>query len=322
MKQKAGLLMKITSFLLAAAAVFFEPLERALYQIPRKHRDIASPAVARPDVEAGDGWFVTLEEDFHGHTLPDPWHPSPHGLRNTEYWCPQLIDASQDGSIKILAAQLTGHVCDICPAQGDFTSGIETRKMENGVSIPTFEQAFGYFEARVKLPRGPGLWSAFWIQANSEGRIGAQGKDGSEIDIYESAFYYEPAKVGNALHWDGYNAPFYRCTDHVTDTGTDQYDGWHTYGLLWSPDHYTFFADGKALWQTNAGGVSRVPSYLRLTVEIRRKETGPYGATLGAFANTRETPSVFEIDYVKVWQHKDFLDAVRAPDDFREIRQR
>jgi len=26
-----------------------------------------------------------------------------------------------------------------------------------------FEQAYGRFEARIKLPYGPGIWPAFWL---------------------------------------------------------------------------------------------------------------------------------------------------------------
>lgn len=289
---------------------------------PQKgYSSIPSPDISRPAADAafasledaranGGGWYVTMDEQFEGDSLPALWKPSPHGRRNTEYWCANMLDPGEDGRMKILAAALDDNVCDTCPAQGDFTSGIETPGL--------FEQAFGYYECRVKLPRGPGLWSAFWLQTHSMGNLGARGKDGSEIDVYESSFHYEPAKVGNCIHWDGYG-DFHGSLGYVSDFGADLYDGWHTYGLLWTPDSYTFFVDGKAIWQTDAGGVSRVPSYLRLTVEIRRSEFGPYGAKLGEFANTRENPSVFEIDYVKVYQHTDFLKSIHRPSDFFKI---
>ncbi|MCL2105833.1 MAG: glycoside hydrolase family 16 protein [Oscillospiraceae bacterium] len=293
-----------------------------LYMIPREWSGREFPDVPRPSVEeafasqeealaAGGGWFVTMDEDFDGTEIPAPWSPSPHGKRNTEYWCSNMIDASAPGIVRVLAAELHDNVCDICPAEGDFTSGIETRG--------TFEQAFGYYEARVKYPEGPGLWSAFWLQAGTMAQLGSRGKDGSEIDIYESAFYYEPTKLGNCIHWDSYNAPFYKNHGTVVDTGINLYDGWHTHGLLWTPDSYTFFVDGRAVWKTNAGDVSRVPEFLRLTVEIRRQEYGPYGAKLGEFANTKENPSVFEIDYVRVYQHTDFLNRIKSPEDFRQL---
>lgn len=270
---------------------------------------------------AGGGWYVTMDEDFAGDALPAPWVPSPHGLRNKEYWCDNMLDAGEDGKIKILAAKLDENACGVCPAAAEFASGIETRQFVGGVSVPTFEQAFGYYECRVKVPANTGMWSAFWLQSNSQGRVGARGKDGTEIDIYESAFLFtNPQVAGNALLWDGYGGRFSRVADSMADTGVNLYEGWHTYSLLWTPERYTFFVDGKATWQTNAGGVSRVPAFLRLTTEIRRGETGPYGVALGEFTNTKENPAVFEIDYVKVYQHTDFLGAVRAAGDFRALK--
>jgi len=322
------LLAGVASFLLLTGT--FSTMAYLISGRRDKPSDISFPDVQCPPVEAayasleeaqaaGGGWYATMIESFEGDELPWPWFASPHGLRNTEYWCDNLIDASEDGKVKVLAFHADDHACEICPAEGDFTSGIETRRIADGVSEQVFEQAFGYYEARVYLPKGPGLWSAFWLQTNSMGQLGNRGKDGSEIDIYESAFHFDPAKMGNCIHWDGY-ARFYDHYGTVTDTGVNHYDGWQTYGLLWTPESYTFFHNGKAIWQTNAGGVSRVPSFLRLTVEIRRQAFGPYGAKLGEFGNTRENPSVFEIDYVKVYQHTDFLEHIRTPDSFEPLR--
>ena len=38
--------------------------------------------------------------------------------------------------------------------------------------------------------------------------------------------------------------------------------GWHTFGLLWLPDEYVFYIDGKETWRSKAGGVCQVPQYL------------------------------------------------------------
>ena len=36
-------------------------------------------------------------------------------------------------------------------------------------------------------------------------------------------------------------------------------EGWHTFSLLWLPDEYVFYVDGKETWRTKAGGVCQVP---------------------------------------------------------------
>jgi len=304
---------------LFAAAAIATPV----FYISGKPMSIQSPEDKPPELSraflnqeaaenAGGGWFVTIDEDFDGDTLSREWAPSPHGLRNKEYWCDNMLEIG-GGTVKVYAAALEDNECDICPAKGEFTSGIETRLLEDGRG---YEQAFGYYECRVKIPNTTGLWSAFWLQSTSMGRVGDKGRDGSEIDIYESAFPFSPTSVGNAILWDGY-AERAGVLGNITDSGIDLYDGdWHTYSLLWTPKYYVFFVDGTATWKTNAGGVSKVPEFIRLTVEIRRGETGPYGSPLGEFKGTKENPDVFEIDYVKVYQHTDFLEHIKSPDDF------
>ncbi|MDR1928121.1 MAG: family 16 glycosylhydrolase, partial [Oscillospiraceae bacterium] len=204
-----SIIVKIVSPALSVLCFLYSLIAIGIYMIPRGYADEPFPAVERPAQESvsatreeaaakGGGWYVTMDEEFGGDALPAPWVTSPHGLRNTEYWCDNLVDASQDGLIRVLAAQLEDNDCAVCPAAGDFAGGIETRRMVDGKSVPTFAQAFGYYEARVRVPDAPGLWSAFWLQADSQGQVGSYGRDGAEIDIFESAFRENPVMNGNA----------------------------------------------------------------------------------------------------------------------------
>ena len=115
------------------------------------------------------------------------------------------------------------------------------------------------------------------------GRLGNGGKDGSEIDVFESSFYHNPTQIGHCIHWDGYSDTWHRDSGAVVDTGVDLYDDYHVWGLLWTPTEYTFFLDGKPIACTNAGGVSQVAEYLRFTVEIRHTEYGPYGRSSASY---------------------------------------
>jgi beta-glucanase (GH16 family) len=45
-------------------------------------------------------------------------------------------------------------------------------------------------------------------------------------------------------------------------------EGFHTFGLLWTPDEYIFYVDGKETWRSKAGGVCQVPQYMLLSDEI------------------------------------------------------
>lgn len=282
----------------------------------REKFDIALPNVENSGNSAenanADGWYLTLSEDFEGDTLPEPFVPSPHGLRNTEYWCDQMVSV-KDGNAVIKAHRDENHKCDICGVKsGEFTSGIETRKMENGKSVPTFQQAFGYYEARVMFPKSGGMWSAFWLQSESMRGIGNKGEDGTEIDIYESSFYNtNRSLMGHALHYDGYDPKNHKCMDTIRNTGSDLYDGYHTFALKWTPEEYVFYIDGKPAWASDFGGVSKVPAFIRFTNEVRPGKTGPYGQALGDFDGGE-----FYVDYVRVYQNINYEEHIKSPSDF------
>jgi beta-glucanase (GH16 family) len=49
-----------------------------------------------------------------------------------------------------------------------------------------FEHAFGYYVARMQLQKQPGHWSAFWLMGNGVGKVGNEGRDGTEIEISDT----------------------------------------------------------------------------------------------------------------------------------------
>lgn len=282
---------------------------------------------AYPDAHtltAANGWQETMRIHFGDVNSMEElnalgWYGAQHGNRNYEYWCHQMLDFSSDECLTVHAYQTDAHNCAVCGVSaGVFTSGIETRNSEdkNNVSYP-FTQAFGFFECEVAVPTGRGMWSAFWLQAESMGQLGNKGRDGSEIDVYESSFIAKNrTKTGHAIHYDGYGQ-HHRSKGMIVDAAHDLYDGeYHTYALLWTPESYVFFLDGVATWATNYGGVSRVPEFLRLTVEIRDTTYGPYGQKIGTFSNDYGAGNDFRIKSVRVYQNDSYLQHIRLPASF------
>ena len=294
-----------------------------------------------------DGWYLVFEDDFNGSALNENiifgekytgsreiWTTSPHAIRwasNDDnkpeqacWWCPEMVEV-KDSNAVIHSRYEESHVCDgDCPAQGRFTSGIETRLItgdnnDNKGTADTllFAQAFGYFECRVKLPESQGLWSAFWLQSSNMRKVGNDGEDGTEIDVYESAFLNsKSSRMGHALLWDGYGKDG-RVADYIGELEQDLYDGYHTFALKWTPDYYVFYIDGKATWATDAGGVSKVQEFLRLTVEIDAGDGwGPHGQKIGQFSHNNENNNDFLIDYVKVWQNENYEQYIKSDEAF------
>lgn len=294
-----------------------------------------------------DGWYMVFEDDFEGNALnkgikfgdkyqgnKEIWTTSPHAIRwpsddkkkpeQACWWCPEMVEVKDSNAI-IHSRFDEDHKCDgECPAVGRFTGGIETRRVngDNNNNKGTsdeilFSQAYGYFECKVKLPKSKGLWSAFWLQSSNQRLVGNGGMDGTEIDVYESAFINsKKPKMGHALLWDGYGKDG-KVEDYIGNLEQDLYDGYHTFALKWTPEYYVFYVDSVPTWATNAGDVSRVKEFLRFTVEIDAGDGyGPHGQKIGKFSHNNEENEDFMIDYVKVWQNENYEKFIKADSEF------
>lgn len=293
-----------------------------------------------------DGWYLVFEDDFDGNSLNENikfgekytgsreiWTTSPHAIRwesNDEkkpsqacYWCPETVEI-KNSALVIHSRYESDHICDgDCPKEGRFTGGIESRKIvgDNNNNKGTndemlFSQAYGYFEVKAKFPNSQGLWSAFWLQSSNMRKVGNEGRDGTEIDVFESAFINaKGSQMGHALLWDGYGDDA-KSSPYITRLEQKLYDGWHTYALKWTPDYYVFCIDGTATWATRDGGVSRVKEFLRLTVEIDAGDGwGPHGQKIGQFDDSAPADD-FTVDYVKVYQNSSFEKYIQDDSEF------
>lgn len=129
---------------------------------------------------------------------------------------------------------------------------IRARKHENGKwtsgllssADPTtagFALQYGYFEARMKLPKGPGVWPAFWLNAN-------KSKDDKsplvEIDILE---YYGNAtdQFHSVWHvWDKNEAAKSQGGEIITKVPAGSLsDDFHTYGAEVTPEWIIYYFD-------------------------------------------------------------------------------
>ena len=163
--------------------------------------------------------------------------------------------------------------------------------------------AFGYYEARIKFDIEMGAWGAFWIMYHNFNRIGEREgdprKDGVEIDIAE----FVPKDRGyicHNLHWNGYGK--YHRSVGSGPLLNGKLEGYHTYGLLWTPEEYIFYVDGKETWRTSAA-MSHVPEYVILSTEIEDKGwAGDIPA--GGYGSFDQTTNVMFVDYIRIYQEK------------------
>jgi beta-glucanase (GH16 family) len=161
-----------------------------------------------------------------------------------------------------------------------------------------FSQRYGRFEARIKIPRGQGIWPAFWMLGDDINKIG--WPTCGEIDIMEN-IGKEPALVHGTIHGPGYNgdkgigAPFALPGDHRFA------DDFHLYAVEWEPNGIRFYVDDH-LYATRtpadlpkgAKWVYDHPFFLLLNVAVGGGWPGnPDASTV--------FPQTMLVDYVRVY---------------------
>ncbi len=161
-----------------------------------------------------------------------------------------------------------------------------------------FSQAYGRFEARIQIPRGQGLWPAFWTLGDNIGSAG--WPTCGEIDIMEN-IGKEPTKNHGSLHGPGYSGGQALTGAIAIDAGALA-DEFHVYDIEWAPDVVRFYLDG-ALYETRTSNdvptgdkwVYDHPFFVILNVAV--------GGNFPGNPNASTTfPQTMKVDYVRVYE--------------------
>ena len=177
-----------------------------------------------------------------------------------------------------------------------------------------YEQKYGYFECRCILPAAEGIWSAFWLMNKQVCKDGNPGTNGTEIDIFESPHWYrgktgrDNSMVTSNLHWGGYSLQT-KYRNVAIAKANNPYEEYNTYGLEWNEDGYIFYINGEETGRSSAGGVSQVPEYMMLSVEVDGVDSEPFHGWSGIITNNKADllPAEFIVDYVRVYQYNDLV---------------
>src|SRR5437870_7316100 len=162
-----------------------------------------------------------------------------------------------------------------------------------------FSQAYGRFEARIKIPYGQGLWPAFWLLGDNIDT--AHWPNCGEIDIMEN-IGKEPSIVHGTFHGPGYSGGSGVSAAYTLSNGRKFSDDFHTFALEWEPNVIRFYVDGflyKARTPADLpAGTSWVfdhPFFMILNVAVG-------GGWPGNPDATTVFPQRMLVDYVRVYQ--------------------
>ncbi|WP_455169553.1 glycoside hydrolase family 16 protein [Aegicerativicinus sediminis] len=162
-----------------------------------------------------------------------------------------------------------------------------------------FEQTFGRFEARMKLPYGKGIWPAFWLLGDDSNGTEVWPQIG-EIDIMEYVGN-DPTRVFGTVHGPGYSGANSISKSFVLDN--DRFDtGFHIYGIEWGPDYINYYVDDVLYNQITPDDVpgewvfNEGPFYIIINLAV--------GGNLPGNPNAETVfPQTLLVDYVRVYNN-------------------
>lgn len=158
-----------------------------------------------------------------------------------------------------------------------------------------FEQAYGRFEARIKLPWGPGIWPAFWmlgtdIETNPWPHCG-------EIDIMEYRGQ-QPNIIHGSVHGPGYSGGAAITKSYGFEN--DRFDvDFHVFAVEWGKDFIHYFVDDvlyQAIGPDDLTGewVFDSPFFMILNMAVG-------GDYVGFPTSATPFPQTMYVDYVRVY---------------------
>ena len=149
---------------------------------------------------------------------------------------------------------------------------------------------YGYFEARMRLPPGPGTWPAFWLGTK---RPNTDKTPSVEIDVIEY-YGHSTAAYSAALH------VWYKGENQKRSTHTVQkvavldgslLEAFHTYGVLVTSETITYYLDRKSVWRKPTPPELNKPLFPLVNLALGS----------GFPIDKTPNPSVLFVDYVHVY---------------------
>jgi beta-glucanase (GH16 family) len=255
----------------------------------------APPALTDPT----QVWQQTFGDEFNGIVL-DPtkwstcyWWVTGDGCTNSsngeQQWYTPANVIESGGTLKLRAQRQTTLAPD--GKTYDYTSGMissgRTTSLLN--TPPKFQFKYGYMEMRAKLPKGTGLWPAFWTLPSSHGWP-------PEIDVMEGR-----GDRPNDVNVGVYNKDATGKTVHgsVWVNGLADYTaGFHTFAVDWQPTYLNYYIDGVLrISVTDPVRIPTEPMYVLANLAVGGNWPGSPDAST-------PFPSDLEIDWIHVFERK------------------
>ncbi len=161
-------------------------------------------------------------------------------------------------------------------------------------SQPAFQQTYGYFEIRAKMPRGRGLWPAFWL-------VPADQSWPPEIDVFEvhghllegywATVHMTPQANRFTHRWQDKLSETSQFRIHTPDLSLD----FHDYGVEWNPKEIIWTFDGQQVAQIPTPAELHKPMSMIVNLAVGGTWPGPPDAST-------VFPSALQVQHIRAYQ--------------------
>lgn len=238
-------------------------------------------------------WQLVWKDEFDGPAGQSPdaskWTydiGTDWGNQQLEYDTdrPENVSVDGNGNLAIVARRESF-------AGSAFTSARITTK-------DLFEQAYGRFEARIKMPWGPGIWPAFWLLGANIDEV--EWPQCGEIDVMEYRGQ-EPNLIHGSVHGPGYSGG-----EAVTKSfgfEKDRFDvDFHVFAIEWGEDYIRYFVDETLYFEVEPEDLDGEWVYDHEFYIILNVAVG--GNYVGFPTSDTPFPQTMLVDWVKVYTEK------------------
>lgn len=244
-----------------------------------------------PSITVPEGYRLVWHDEFDGTILGSDWvqEVKPAGWVNNElqtYISGPTVNEVAGGTLNIHCYK---------GSDGKVYSGRVYAKPSQG-------WLYGYFEARIMLPKGKGTWPAFWMMPSNNDFSKNPWPLCGEIDIMEEVGTV-PNEVSSSLHTQDYNHTKGTQKTHAM-TLADAEGAYHVYAVEWTPEAITTYVDGKvqlAVTKAQMGSnQEQWPFHYAFYPILNLAWGGSWGGMNGV--DESALPVTMKVDYVRIFQ--------------------
>ncbi|HMA61856.1 MAG TPA: glycoside hydrolase family 16 protein, partial [bacterium] len=228
-------------------------------------------------------WQVVWQDEFNSQ-ISDDWilvtGYGSWGWGNDEWQNYTRDNAYIEDSCLVIKATLEGQ-----PGKRD--GSIQSARLK---TQGNYEVKYGKIEARIKMPRGVGLWPAFWMLGSNINEVSWPAC--GEIDIMENV--NGESSIYGTAHWDANGHASYG--NSVDGVNIEEF---HVYSIIWDNKYIRWELDGNEYNRLSITSASlsefQQPFYLLLNMAV--------GGQWPSDPEASSFPAEMLIDYVRVYSN-------------------